>query len=86
MTHRARFDFVPKYPYPESEEEGYATLEAEGVEIEPDYDGSFFQDMIAHGWMVDGEPVYDWKATYVARVQKILADASTAAARVSASL
>lgn len=71
---RSRSDFVPKYPYPESEEEGYATLETEGVEIEPSYDGNFFQDMIDHDWMIDGEPVYDWKATYVARVQKILAD------------
>jgi hypothetical protein len=69
---RASFDFVPKYPYPESEEECYATLEAHGVEIERSYDGNFFEDMVAHNWTINGEPVKDWIKLYEARVDYIM--------------
>ena len=69
---RASFDFVPKYPYPESEEECYATLEARGVETAPDYDGNFFEDMVAHNWTINGEPVKDWIKLYEARVDYIM--------------
>jgi len=70
-TLRTHIDFVPKYPYPESEEECYATLEAHDVEIEPDYDGNFFEDMVAHNWTINGEPVKDWIKLYEARVDYI---------------
>jgi hypothetical protein len=63
--------FVPKIPYPETEEEMYETLEAMGIDPNPDYDGGFFDDMQSRDWTLpDGRPVYDWPATYVARLEK----------------
>jgi hypothetical protein len=61
--------FVPKVRYPESEEEMHDTLERLGIEPNPDYDGNFFAQMQASGWTIHGEPVWDWPATYQARLE-----------------
>jgi hypothetical protein len=61
--------FLPRIPYPESAEEMYDILEAEGVEIDPDHDGNFFEQMQASNWTIRGEPVWDWIATYKARLE-----------------
>lgn len=63
--------FVPNRKYPETEEEMYSTLERIGLEPNPDYDGNFFEQMDQNGWVLpNGEPVYDWVATYQARIHK----------------
>jgi hypothetical protein len=60
----------PRFPYPKTEEEMYATLEARGIEPDPDYDGDFFNDMEQRDWRLpNGAPVYDWIALYEARLQ-----------------
>lgn len=61
--------FLPKTPYPESEEEMYDILEDEGVEIDPDHDSDFFQQMQESGWTIRGKPVFDWIAAYQARLE-----------------
>jgi hypothetical protein len=66
---RTRCSFVPKVAYPETEKEFYEGLERRGIELNPDYDGNFFAQMQASDWMIDGEPVWDWPATYEARLE-----------------
>jgi len=62
--------FVPKVPYPKTEEEMYSTLEEHGVSHNDDYDGNFFEQMEASNWTTKGgEPVFDWIATYKARFE-----------------
>jgi hypothetical protein len=61
--------FVPKVPYPETDEEMYDTLEQLGIDIDPDYDGNFFEQMQASDWTINGQPVWDWPATYQARLE-----------------
>jgi len=56
-------------PYPESEEEMYITLGLYGIEGNPDYDGNFFEQMQASDWTIQGQPVWDWPATYKARLE-----------------
>ena len=55
--------------YPETEEEMIETLEAHEIEYNPDYDGQFFDTMTKCGWTIRSLPVYDWIATYEARLQ-----------------
>ena len=62
-------DFEPRFPYPETEDEMYDTLEQHDVEPNPDYDGNFFEQMVASGWTIQGNPVWDWIATYQARLE-----------------
>lgn len=62
--------FSPRFEYPLDEEEMYEVLESEGVEIDRDRDGRFFDQMEASNWTIRGEPVYDWVATYRARIEK----------------
>jgi hypothetical protein len=64
--------FVPKVPYPETEDEMYATLERRGIEPNPDYDGNFFAQNEASNWTINGKPVVDWPATYQARLEKTM--------------
>jgi hypothetical protein len=59
----------PKYSYPTSEEEMYRLLEEADIEPNPDRDGHFYDQMATNGWTINGEKVWDWKATYEARVQ-----------------
>jgi hypothetical protein len=68
---RSTRPFRPKYPYPESEKEMYETLEELGVDWEPDYDGNFYEQMVNNDWIIPGtgKPVYDWIATYLARLE-----------------
>ncbi len=47
----------------------YETLENEGIEISPDHDGHFFDQMEHNGWKINGKPVFDWIATYQARME-----------------
>lgn len=61
--------FKPRYPYPESEDEMIATLEEHEIEHRPEYDGDFFGSMTEAGWMIQGNPVFDWIATYQARLE-----------------
>jgi hypothetical protein len=61
--------FCPKVRYPESECEMELMLEECGIEYNPDYDGKFFYTMQRNGWCIRGEMVYDWPATYKARVE-----------------
>lgn len=61
--------FCPKVRYPESEREMELMLEECGVEYCPDYDGNFFCVMQRNGWCIRGEMIYDWIATYKARVE-----------------
>jgi len=61
--------FCPKVKYPESEREMELMLEECGVEYSPDYDGNFFYTMQRNGWCIRGEMIYDWPATYAARVE-----------------
>jgi hypothetical protein len=61
--------FVPKVPYPESEDDLYDILEDRGIQIDPDHDGNFFQQMEASDWTIRGEPVFDWIAAYQARLE-----------------
>jgi hypothetical protein len=61
--------FAPRVRYPDSEEEMYEMLEQLGIEPNPDYDGRFFDQMDASGWMIRGEPVWDWPAAYEARLE-----------------
>jgi hypothetical protein len=62
--------FCPKYPYPDSENEMYETLERLGIEPVPDYDGDFFNQMQARDWTdQEGKPIYDWTAFYQGRLQ-----------------
>ena len=60
----------PLHPYPTSEEAMNETLEHHGIEPSPDYDGNFFASMQRCGWLIKGKPVYDWIATYAARLAK----------------
>jgi hypothetical protein len=60
----------PKIAYPESEQEMHAVLEALGIEPNPDYDGDFFAQMDASAWTIRGEPIRDWPAVYVARLER----------------
>jgi hypothetical protein len=63
--------FVPRYPYPVDEDDMYAQLELHGKEWDPDHDGNFFQQHSANNWTLpNGEPIYDWMATYAARLEK----------------
>jgi hypothetical protein len=73
-SQRSLSSFVPNRSYPQSAEEGYETLEALGIQSEPDYDGLFFENMIANDWIIrgTGRPVYDWIATYVARLKRTM--------------
>jgi DNA-binding PadR family transcriptional regulator len=64
--------FVPKVKYPETQEEMYDTLERLGISIDPDHDGNFFEQMQASDWTIQGEPVWDWPATYQARLEVTL--------------
>jgi len=66
---KAPSKFSPRYAYPETEEEMIETLEAHEIEYNPDYDGQFFDTMTKCGWTIRGLPVYDWLATYEARLQ-----------------
>jgi hypothetical protein len=66
---RSGFKKGPKYPYPTSQEEMYKILEESGIEPNPDRDGHFYDQMATNGWTINGEKVWDWKATYEARVQ-----------------
>lgn len=61
--------FKPRFSYPVTEGEMIATLEEHGVQYDIDYDGSFFDQMEASGWTIQGKPVFDWVATYAARLQ-----------------
>jgi hypothetical protein len=62
----------PKVPYPKSARGMYRALERLGIEPNPDYDGDFFRQMRAAGWTVRGQRVYDWPATYAARLESIV--------------
>ncbi len=62
--------FCPKVRYPESEREMELMLEECGIEYTPDYDGNFFYTMERNGWCIRGEMIYDWPATYQARIEK----------------
>ncbi len=64
--------FVPKVPYPETEDEMYETLERLGIEPNPDYDGNFFEQMESSGWTIQDEPVFDWPKTYQRRLELTL--------------
>jgi DNA-binding PadR family transcriptional regulator len=68
--------FKPRYEYPRTEDEMYDRLEASGIEPNPDYDGQFYDSMIRNNWSINGEPVFDWIATYESRVAKIDEDIS----------
>lgn len=61
-------DWKPKHPYPRTEEEMYTTLEAHDIDPAPDYDGNFFEVMQRVGWTINGKRVWDWIATYEARL------------------
>jgi hypothetical protein len=61
--------YSPKIKYPETEREMEFMLEECGAEYCPDYDGNFFYTMRKNGWCIRGEPIYDWVATYKARVE-----------------
>jgi hypothetical protein len=61
--------FVPKVRYPETDEEMYDTLERLGIDINPDHDGNFFEQMRASDWTIQGNPVFDWPKTYEARLE-----------------
>lgn len=65
----SRFSFSPRFPYPRTEEEMYATLEVHGVEPDPDYDGNFFDQHRRNHWQIRGRPIFDWIALYVARLK-----------------
>jgi hypothetical protein len=64
---------VPKRPYPKTKSVMCRTLNALGIETDIDYDGKFFEQMTASGWVIPGtgERVYDWVATYQARLESI---------------
>jgi hypothetical protein len=62
-------NFVPRFAYPVDEQEMIETLTDNRVEYHQDYDGDFFDNMTKSGWMIQGKPVYDWIATYIARVE-----------------
>jgi len=47
----------------------YITLGLYGIEGNPDYDGNFFEQMQASDWTIQGQPVWDWPATYKARLE-----------------
>ena len=66
---KAPKSFCPRFDYPLDEEEMIETLEKHGIEHNPDYDGSFFVKMDEAGWLIRGEPVYNWIATYQARLE-----------------
>jgi hypothetical protein len=66
---RSGFKKGPKYPYPTSQEEMYKILEESGIEPNPEREGHFYDQMATSGWTINGEKVWDWKATYEARVQ-----------------
>ena len=59
----------PKVAYPDTEEEMDAVLLALGIEPNPNYDGNFFAQMTASDWTIQGEPIWDWPAAYVARLE-----------------
>ena len=61
--------FSPRFPYPNTEDAMAETLEHHGIEYVPDYDGQFFETMNRNGWTIQGKPVFDWMATYIARLQ-----------------
>lgn len=48
----------------------YQTLQHNAIEPNPDYDGNFFAVMEKSGWRIKGKPVFDWMATYKARLEK----------------
>lgn len=58
----------PAHPYPQTEEEMYETLEENGIEIDPDHDGDFFNSMEKSEWTIKGKPVHDWIKTYESRL------------------
>lgn len=60
--------FEPCFSYPSDEEEMYRELEEYGIEPNPDYDGSFFTQHSRNDWKINGEPIWDWHATYAARL------------------
>lgn len=66
---KAQTKFSPKYEYPETEEEMIETLETHEIEYSADYDGNFFETMTRNHWCIRGLPVFDWIATYKARLE-----------------
>lgn len=71
-TERNRKAFVPKTPYPLTESEMYDRLEFLEIEYSQDYDGSFFDTMQKAKWTIRGKPIWDWIATYQARLEKTI--------------
>lgn len=72
VRHRPFSEWEPKFPYPDTEGEMYDTLEAHGIDSAPDYDGSFFDVMTRSGWRINDKPIWDWIATYAARLEVTL--------------
>lgn len=62
-------DFEPKRKYPLSLEELVSTLELHNIEDDLDNTRSFFRKMTKAGWRIHGNPVFDWVATYAARME-----------------
>lgn len=45
------------------------TLAMHGIEYNSDYDGDFFTTMQRSHWTIRGQRVFDWIATYKARLE-----------------
>lgn len=62
--------FCPRFEYPLSDFDMYRKLEELGIETAEGNDGNFFNQMEANGWTTGkGDPIYDWPATYRARLE-----------------
>jgi len=73
---------LPSLPLPANEEAMYAALdehaallEAHGVDVDPDRDGDFFNDLASNDWRLpNGERVRNWMLVYIERRKKIMND------------
>ena len=69
---RLRDALRPRYPYPTSLDQMNAKLKACGIEPDGNLGPDFYRDMLLNDWTTGrGTPVFDWIATYKARMSKI---------------